>query len=60
MPQAIFDDDVDILDELESKEEDEEVLEEMARKRREKRQKSFLAVVNKKKLGKHELDEVML
>ena len=59
MPRAVFDEDVNLLGELESQEEDEEVLEELAAKRRQ-RQKTFLAVINKKKLAKHELDEVML
>ena len=57
--KAILDDHVDLLSELESQEEDEEVLEELATKRRQ-RQKTFIAVVNKKKLSRHELDEVML
>lgn len=59
MPRAVFDEEVDLLGQFESQEEDEEVLEELAAKRRE-RQKSFLAVVNKKRLSRHELDEVML
>ena len=59
MPKAVFDEEVDLLGQFESQEEDEEILEELAEKRRQ-RQKSFLAVVNKKKLSKHELDEVML
>ena len=59
MPRAVFDDDVDLLGQFESQEGDEEILEELAAKRRE-RQKSFLAVVNKKKLSRHELDDVML
>jgi len=52
-------DDTDLLGELESREEDEGILEELAEKRR-KAHKSFLSVVNKKKLSKFELDEVML
>ncbi len=59
MPKAVFDDDVDLLDELESQEEDEGILEELAAKRRERR-KNFISVVNRKKLSQHELDEVML
>lgn len=59
MPKAVFDEEVDLLGELESREEDEEVLEELAAKRRE-RQKDFISVINKKKLSRHELDEVML
>lgn len=59
MPRQVFDEEVDLLDELESREEDDEVLEELSQKRRE-RQKSFISIINKKKLGKHELDEVML
>ena len=55
----ILNDDVDLLGEFESQEEDEEVLEERAQKRRQ-RQKTFIAVVNKKKLSRHELDEIML
>ena len=59
MPKAVFDDETSLLEQFESQEGDEEILEELAAKRRE-RQKSFLAVVNKKKLTRHELDEVML
>ena len=59
MPRAVFDEEVDLLGQFESQEEDEEVLEELAPKRRE-RQKNFISVVNKKKLSRHELDEVML
>ena len=59
MPQAVFDDNFDLLEEIESKEEDNEVLEELAEKRR-KQHKSFTAVINKKKLSRYELDEVML
>ena len=59
MPRAVFDEDVDLLEQFESQEEDEGILEELAEKRRQ-RQKSFISVVNKKKLGRHELDEVML
>ena len=59
MPKTVFDADVDLLQELESQEEDEQVLQELAAKRRQ-RQKTFIAIVNKKKLSKHELDEVML
>ncbi|MBI2580486.1 hypothetical protein HYV85_01625 [Candidatus Woesearchaeota archaeon] len=59
MPKAVFDDDVDLLGELESQEEDEGILEELAAKRRERR-KNFISVVNRKKLSRHELDEVML
>jgi hypothetical protein len=49
----------DLLGEFEAQEEDEGLLEEMAEKRKE-RQKSFISVINKKKLSKFELDEVML
>ena len=59
MQKAVFDEETDLLGQFESQEEDEELLEELAEKRKQK-QKSFLAVVNKRKLGKHELDEVML
>ena len=59
MPKAVFDDETSLLEQFESQEGDEEILEELAAKRRE-RQKSFLSVVNKKKLTRHELDEVML
>ncbi len=59
MSKAIFDDNLDILEQFESQEEDEEILEELAEKRRQ-RQKSFVTIINKKKLSKHELDEVML
>lgn len=59
MPKAVFDEEVDLLGEFESQEEDEEVLEELAEKRRQK-QKSFTSIINKKKLSRHELDEVML
>ena len=59
MPKTVFDADVDLLQELESQEEDEQVLQELAANRRQ-RQKTFIAIVNKKKLSKHELDEVML
>ncbi len=59
MPRQVFDEEVDLLGELESQEEDDEVLQELTLKRKE-RQKSFLSVINKKKLSKHELDEVML
>ena len=59
MPRQVFDEETDLLGQFESQEEDDEILEELAEKRRQ-RQKSFLAVVNKRKLGKHELDEVML
>ncbi len=59
MPKISFDEDTDLLGELESQEEDDEVLAELAEKRKQ-RQKSFLSVVNKKKLSKFELDEVML
>lgn len=59
MPKAVFDDETDLLGEFESREDDEEILEELAEKRRQK-QKSFISVINKKKLTRHELDEVML
>ncbi|HIG98579.1 TPA: hypothetical protein HA231_04110 [Candidatus Woesearchaeota archaeon] len=59
MPKAVFDSDASLLEQFESQEEDEEVLEELAEKRRQ-RQKDFISVVNKRKLGRHELDEVML
>lgn len=59
MPRVVFDEDVDLLGEFESQEEDEEVLEELAAKRKE-RQKNFISVVNRKKLSRHELDEIML
>ena len=59
MPRQVFDEETDLLGQFESQEEDEEILEELAEKRRQK-QKSFLAVVNKRKLSKLELDEVML
>ena len=59
MPKAVFDDETDLLEQFESWEEDEEILEELAEKRRQ-RQKNFTSVVNKKKLTRHELDEVML
>lgn len=59
MPRQVFDEEIDIMEELESLEDDDEVLQELSQKRKE-RQKSFLSVINKKKLSKHELDEVML
>ena len=59
MPKAVFDDETDLLEQFESQEGDEEILEELAEKRRQK-QKSFVSVINKKKLTRHELDEVML
>ncbi|MBI3037157.1 hypothetical protein HYY73_05425 [Candidatus Woesearchaeota archaeon] len=59
MPRAVFDEETDLLGQFESQEEDEEILEELAAKRRERR-KNFISVVNKKKLSRHELDEVML
>lgn len=59
MPKTIMDDETSLLEMFESQEEDEEVLEELAEKRRQK-QKSFTAVINKRKLTRHELDEVML
>ncbi len=63
MPRSVsrgfFNSEVSLLDEFENREEDEELLEELAEKRKQ-RQKSFLAVVNKKKLSKFELDDVML
>ncbi|MBI2550295.1 hypothetical protein HYV83_03900 [Candidatus Woesearchaeota archaeon] len=59
MPKAVFDDETSLLEQFESQEGDEEILEELAEKRRERR-KNFISVVNKKKLSRHELDEVML
>lgn len=59
MPKAVFDDETSLLEQFESQEGDEEILEELAEKRRQ-RQKTFISVVNKKKLTRHELDEVML
>ena len=59
MPKAVFDDETSLLEQFESQEGDEEILEELAEKRRQK-QKSFVSVINKKKLTRHELDEVML
>lgn len=59
MSKISFNDETDLLGEFESMEEDDGVLEELAMKKRE-RQKNFLSVVNKKKLSKYELDEVML
>ena len=54
-----MDEDTDLLEMFESQEEDESTLEELAEKRRQK-QKSFTSVINKKKISRHELDEVML
>ncbi|MBI2145129.1 hypothetical protein HYU18_02295 [Candidatus Woesearchaeota archaeon] len=59
MARLVMDEDTDLLEMFESQEEDEEVLEELAEKRRQK-QKSFTSIINKKKLSRHELDEVML
>ena len=54
-----MDEEFDLLGEMESQEEDEEVLEELAEKRKQ-RQKSFTSVINKRRLSKFELDEVMI
>ena len=59
LPRIVIDNETSLLEQLENQEEDEQLLEELAEKRN-KRRKSFLAVVNKKKLSPHELDEVML
>lgn len=59
LPRIVIDNDGDLLEAIESQEEDEQVLEELAVKRKERR-KSFLTVVNKKRLNPYELDEVML
>jgi hypothetical protein len=48
--------DVDMLDNWEAQEEDDAVIREMKNL---KRQKSFSAVINRRKLSKYELDEVM-
>ena len=59
LPRLVIDNDTNLLEELENQEEDELVLEELAETRKRKH-KSFLSVINKKKLAKHELEEVML
>ncbi len=59
LPRIVIDEGTNLLEELESQEDDEQLLEELAETRRRK-QKSFLTVINKKKLAKNELDEVML
>ena len=59
LPRIVIDQDTDLLEQLENQEEDEQLLEELAETRRRK-QKSFLSVINKKKLGRQELDDVML
>ncbi len=59
MSRLMMDEETDLLGQFESQEEDEEVLEELAEKRRQK-QKSFTAIINKRNLSRHELDEVML
>lgn len=59
LPRIVIDEGTSLLEELESQEDDEQLLEELAETRRRK-QKSFLTIINKKKLAKHELDEVML
>jgi hypothetical protein len=51
--------DMDLLDEMEHKEEDESILTEIENKKRAAR-KSFSSVVNKRKLSRYELDEVMV
>ncbi len=59
LPRIVIDNDGDLLEAFENQEDDEQLLEELAETRRRK-QKSFLSVINKKKLGKQELDDVML
>ena len=59
LPRIVIDEGTNLLEELESQEDDEQLLEELAETRRRK-QKSFLTVINKKKLPKNQLDEVML
>ncbi len=49
----------DLFDELQHEEDDEEILEEIEEKKKAAR-KSFSSVVNKRKLSKYELDEVMV
>ena len=59
LPRIVIDNETSLLEQLENQEEDEQLLEELAETRKRKH-KSFLSVINKKKLAKHELEEVML
>ncbi len=52
-------DETDLFEELKHEEDDEEILEEIEEKKKAAR-KSFSSVVNKRKLSKYELDEVMV
>ncbi len=49
----------DLFEELQHEEQDGEILEEIEEKRKATR-KSFSSIVNKKRLSKYELDEVMV
>ena len=50
---------LDLLEEIQHGEADEELLEEIAQ-RKSARRKTFSSVINKRKLNKFELDEVMV
>ena len=52
-------DEVDLFEEMQHEEQDKEILNEIDARKKEAK-KSFSSVVNKKKLSKHELDEVMV
>lgn len=51
--------DIDLFEELQHEEQDGEILEEIEEKKKAAR-KSFSSIVNKKKLSKYELDELMV
>jgi hypothetical protein len=50
---------LDLFDELQHEENDEEILEEIATKKREAK-RTFSTVVNRRKVSRYELDEVMV
>lgn len=50
---------IDLLEEMEHEEADEEILDEIEQ-RKSARKKTFSSVINKRKLNKYELDEVMV
>jgi len=52
-------DEVDLFEEIQHEEQDEEILSEIEAKKKAAK-KSFSSVVNKKKLDKQELDEIMV
>jgi len=49
----------DLFEEMEHEEQDEEILSKIEQKKKEAK-RSFSSVINKRKLDKHELDEVMV